>query len=71
MWRVVHKVCDDSGEVWSRSDGRGLSVDEDAGRVESRWSRSPERWRSAPERTGMKVRSSHSCVNEREAGGEV
>lgn len=62
MWRVVHKVCHDSGEVWSRSD---------AGRVESRWSRSLERWRSAPERTGMKVRSSHSCVNEREAGGEV
>lgn len=46
-------------------------MDEDAGRVESRWSRSLERWRSALERTGMKVRSSHSCVNEREAGGEV
>lgn len=26
VWRVVHKVCDDSGEVWSRSDGRGLGV---------------------------------------------
>lgn len=36
-----------------------------------RWSSALERWRSALERTGMEVRSSPSCVNEREAGGEV
>lgn len=38
VWRVVHKVCDDSGEVWSRSDGRGLGFGD---RQDSLWMRTP------------------------------